>query len=136
MYEGTLYPSPLSLKEAKLKTPLALAFIGDTVWDLLVRGQLLRSAAKVNAMHKQAIAQVNAGAQAKAYTRVLPCLTQEEVDIARRGENTHTRHPVPKNQDPMAYSRATALETLLGYLYLTGQVGRILELFDIAVQMP
>ena len=49
----------------------------------------------------------------------------------RRGQNAHAHHRAPKNQDPVNYSRATGLEALMGYLYLTGQTGRIAELFDI-----
>ena len=127
---------PLSQKDAQLKNPLALAFMGDTVWDLLVRSRLLHSQLRVNHLHRQAIAQVNAGAQAQAAARVLPHLTPEEHAILRRGQNAHARHAVPKNQDPVAYSEATGLEALLGYLYLSGQWLRILELFDIAVPMP
>lgn len=135
MHEGSLFPKPLSPQEARLKNPLALAFIGDTIWDLLVRGRLLASSARVNLLHRQAISQVNAGAQAQALSRILPLLSQEEGDVLRRGQNAHSKHQAPKNQDPVAYSQATGLEALLGYLYLTGQEARILELFDIAVPM-
>ena len=133
---SSLLPQLLSLKEAKLKNPLALAFMGDTVWDLLTREHLLLSQAHVNALHKQAIRLVNAGAQAEAAGRIEPHLNEEESDIFRRGCNAHARHNAPKNQDPYAYSRATGLEALFGYLYLTGQNERILELFDIGVPMP
>ena len=85
---------------------------------------------------RQAIAQVNAGAQAQALARLIPLLTQEESDVLRRGRNAQAKHAAPKNKDPVAYSDATGLEALLGYLYLTGQEARILELFDIAVPMP
>ena len=129
----TLLPRPLTLTEARLKNPLALAFMGDTVWDLLVRQRLLLSQSQVNALHKQAIKQVNAGAQAEAASRVEAHLSEAEGDIFRRGCNAHARHNTPKNQDPYAYSRATGLEALFGYLYLTGQEERIAELFDIAV---
>lgn len=131
-----LLPRPLTPQQAKLKNPLALAFLGDTVWDLLTRQRLLGTQAQVNALHRQAVAQVNAGAQAQAAARVEPLLTPEEQDIFRRGCNAHARHNTPKNQDPYAYSRATGLEALLGYLYLTGQEERIGELFDIAAQIP
>jgi len=136
MQDGSLFPQPLSPQDARLKNPLALAFIGDTVWDLLVRSRLLRYPHRVNTLHRQAIALVNAGAQAQALARLLPLLSQEEADVLRRGQNAHARHMVPKNQDPVAYSQATGLEALLGYLYLSGQEARILELFDIAVPMP
>lgn len=127
----TLLAQPLTLQEAKLKNPLSLAFVGDTVWDLLIRQQLLCSQAHVNALHKQAVSRVNAGAQAQAAAKIEPHLTEAEGDIFRRGQNAHSRHNTPKNQDPYAYSRATGLEALLGYLYLTGQTQRILDLFSL-----
>jgi len=135
MGELFLLPQPLTAKEAMLKNPLALAFIGDTVWDLLVRSQLLRSQARVNSLHRQAVAQVNAGAQARALSRLMPHLTPEERAVQRRGQNSHAKHAPPKNQDPADYDNATGLEALLGYLYLSGQWERILELFDIAKPM-
>ena len=128
----TLLPKPLSLQEAKLKNPLSLAFVGDTVWDLLTRQRLLMSQAQVNALHKKAVSLVNAGAQAEAAAQMEPHLTEAEQEIFRRGQNAHARHNTPKNQDPFAYSRATALEALFGYLYLTGRQERILELFSLA----
>ena len=128
----TLLTRPLSVQEAKLKNPLSLAFVGDTVWDLLTRQQLLLSNAKVNALHKQAVQMVNAGAQAEAAGRIEGVLTEEEADIFRRGQNAHSRHNAPRNQDPYAYSRATGLEALLGYLYLTDQHERITELFALS----
>ena len=128
-----LLSTPLSQQDARLKNPLALAFMGDTAWDLLTRQRLLMSRAQVNALHKQAVRMVNAGAQAEAANRLEPVLTEEEQDIFRRGCNAHSRHNAPKNQDPYAYSRATGVEALFGYLYLTGQEERMTELFDIAV---
>ena len=129
----TLLPQPLTIQQARMKNPLSLAFVGDTVWDLLTRQQLLASQAHVNALHKQAVQRVNAGAQAQAAALVEPHLTDEEADVFRRGQNAHSKHHVPKNQDPYAYSRATALEALLGYLYLTGRQERILELYQITL---
>lgn len=128
----TLLPQPLTIQQARLKNPLSLAFVGDTIWDLLTRQQLLMTQFKAGALHKQAIQQVNAGAQAECAARIEEHLTEEEMDIFRRGQNAHARHSTPKNQDPYAYSRATALEALFGYLYLTGQQDRILELYDLA----
>lgn len=129
---SSLLPRPLSEQEARLKNPLALAFLGDTVWDLLTRQELLLSQAQVNALHRRAVRRVNAGAQAEAAARVEPRLTEKESDVFHRGCNAHARHTTPKNQDPYAYSRATGLEALLGYLYLLGDFDRIIELFDIA----
>jgi len=130
---SSLLPTPMTPQEARFKNPLALAFLGDTVWDLLIRQRLLQSQAHVNTLHRRAVQLVNAGAQAEAAERIEPCLTEEEHDIFRRGCNSHARHNVPKNQDPVAYSHATGLEAVFGYLYLTGRIARISELFDIAV---
>ena len=127
-----LLSRPLTEQEARLKNPLALAFMGDTVWDLLTRQRLLSSQAHVNTLHKQAVKHVNAGAQAEAAARIEPHLTEKERAVFQRGLNAHARHNTPKNQDPYAYSRATGLEALFGYLYLMDEVQRIAELFDIA----
>lgn len=123
----------LSVTEAKMKNPLALAYVGDTIWDLLVRRRLLRSNAQAGTLHKRAVGMVNAGAQAEAFTRIEAHLTEAERDIARRGGNAHAHHAAPKNQDPVAYSKATGLEALFGYLYLSGQLERIAQLFELAL---
>lgn len=118
---------------ARLKSPLSLAFIGDTVWDLLVRRRLLLGSEKAGALHRRAIQMVNAGAQAQASIILEPYMTEDEREIFHRGMNAHAKHAAPKNQNPVDYSRASGLEALMGYLYLSGQMQRIAELFDIAV---
>ena len=128
-----LSEAALSVTEAKMKNPLALAYVGDTVWDLLVRRRLLRSNAQAGTLHKRAVSMVNAGAQAEAFGRIEAHLSEVESDIARRGGNAHAHHAAPKNQDPVAYSKATGLEALFGYLYLSGQLERIAQLFDLAL---
>ena len=115
--------------KARLLNSLQLAHVGDTVWELLVRSRMIYRGYNVRNMHKEAIACVNAGAQARAMARILPLLTEEEGDVARRGRNVHPHHAAPKNQDAADYHQATALEALVGYLYLTGQEERLLELF-------
>lgn len=127
-----LFTSLMTETEARLKTPLALAYIGDTVWDLLVRRSLLTGGWKAGMLHKQAVKLVNAAAQAEAMRAIRPHLTEAEEDIVRRGSNAHAKHAAPKNQDPADYSLATGLEALMGYLYLSGQMERIGEIFDIA----
>ena len=122
----------MSVDQARLLNSLQLAHVGDTVWDLLVRSRLIYRGVNVRNMHKNAIALVNAGAQAKAMARILPVLTEAEADVARRGRNAHVHHTVPKNQDAIDYHSATGLEALVGYLYLTGQEERLLELFKIS----
>lgn len=127
-----LFTPLMTETEARLKTPLALAYIGDTVWDLLVRRSLLTGGWKAGMLHKQAVKLVNAAAQAEAMRAIRPHLTEAEEDIVRRGSNAHAKHAAPKNQDPADYSLATGLEALMGYLYLSGQMERIGEIFDIA----
>lgn len=114
-------------KRVRQLNGLQLAFIGDTIYDLFVRGDVLeRHDESVQKLHRHAIARVNAAAQARAFDRVEPMLTQEEADVARRARNAHSRPP--KNQDPGDYSRATALEALCGYLYLCGRHDRLQQL--------
>lgn len=111
--------------------PLQLAFLGDTVWEMMTRTMLIYEKQSVRHMHEHAVAEVNASAQAKSLKLVESCLTEEEAELVRRGRNAHARHPAPKNQDPADYQAATGLETLMGFLYLTGQDERIIELFSI-----
>lgn len=121
--------APLSAREASLKSPLSLALLGDTVWDLLVRRELLDTQKHAGALHRLAVERVNAHAQRLAMDVLSPLLTPEEADIVRRGQNAHARHAAPKHQDPVDYSRATALEALVGYLYLSGQRQRLAALY-------
>lgn len=105
-----------------LLSPLTLAFIGDTVFDLLVRGNLVMQANRpVGKLHPLAAKRVCAAAQARAAQVIAPVLTEHEADIYRRGRNAHTGR-VPKS--------ATGLEALFGWLYLSGQDKRIEELFE------
>lgn len=116
--------------DARQLNPLQLAHLGDTVWELMVRSRVTWARRNVRNMHKDAVACVNAQAQAEALKRIELMLNDEEKDIVRRGINTHAHHAAPKNQDPVDYQHATALEALMGYLYLTGQEERIRELFQ------
>lgn len=124
--------APMDTARARLLNSLQLAHVGDSVWELLVRTRLIYQGRNVRNMHKDAITCVNAGAQAAAMLRILPHLTEEETDVVRRGRNAHPHHGAPKNQDAVDYHHATALEALVGYLYLTGQKDRLLELFALS----
>ena len=126
--------APMTEETARLLSPLQLAYIGDTVWDLLIRTRLLYRGRNLRHMHQEAVTHVNAAAQAQALRKVEALTTEAENDILRRGRNAHARHPVPKNQNPADYAAATALEALIGYLYVTGQEERLLQLFDISQQ--
>ncbi len=121
--------APMEVSRARMLNPLQLAYIGDGVWELLVRSRLIYMGRSARHVHKDAVACVNAHAQCEAFRRIEEMLTEEEADVARRGRNAHAHHAAPKNQDAADYRAATALEALIGYLYLTGQEERLLTLF-------
>ena len=111
-------------------SPLNLAFIGDTVFDLLVRSELVCEANRpVNALHKSASSRVCAKAQAQAMGIIMPMLTEDELAVFKRGRNAHTGG-IPKNQSSADYHYATGLECLFGWLYLKGETDRIKELYN------
>ena len=107
---------------------LTLAYIGDTVYDLYVRTLLVRRRpAGAHALHMAAAGQVCAAGQAAAFRRVEPLLTGEELAVYRRGRNAHSG-TVPKHASIADYRVATGLETLVGYLYLTGNDARLIDI--------
>ena len=124
----------LPCEDLRTYSPLTLAFIGDGVYELLVRERLACAGNCPNKrLHALAVEQVCCEAQAAAAQKIEPLLTEEEADILRRGRNAHPGH-IPKHADPAAYHRATGLETLFGHLYLQGQIDRIRELFAAGVE--
>ena len=115
--------------DPKSMNPLALAFVGDGVFELLVREKLCcESRLPVSALHRQAVEQVCARRQAEDGRRLHSLLTEEEQEVYRRGRNARVHH-VPKNAAVADYHAATALEALFGYLYLQGKGERVRELF-------
>ncbi|GIM46099.1 mini-ribonuclease 3 [Collibacillus ludicampi] len=131
----THYGEIFSLPGEEIKKPeeipgLALAYIGDTVWDLIIRRHLLaQNEMKPDRLHKRATAYVRAKAQADVAHHLLPELTEEERSVMRRGRNAKSGS-VPKNADISEYRMATGFESLLGYLYLKNRHERILELAE------
>lgn len=116
-----------------LLSPLALAFIGDTVFDLFVREMLIKEANRpVGKLHTLAAERVCAGAQAEGIKSLWEkgLLTDEEITVLKRGRNAHTSR-TPKNATEASYHLATACETLFGYLYLKGEDARLRELFSL-----
>lgn len=108
--------------------PLTLAWIGDCVYDLIVRSVLVAEAdEQPQKLHRKATSQVNARRQAEMMRILEPELTNEEVSIYRRGRNSSPMHTA-KNADRRDYLEATGFETLIGYLYLEKRYARILEL--------
>ena len=123
----------LTEREANSYSPLTLAFLGDSVYDTLVREHLLRQAnMPVAKLHSAKIKLVCAEFQSKAYDLVTEVLTEHELAVLKRGRNA-TGNTVPKHADAAEYRRATALECLFGYLYLTGGNERIRELFELII---
>lgn len=126
----TLKCEALSEKEARMYSPLTLAFLGDAVYSLLVRNMLTSKTNKpAGALHKESIALVNAASQAAAARRILPLLSQEELAVFKRGRNAHSAHS-PKNQSSADYRCATGLEALYGYLFLCKNGERISYIFN------
>lgn len=110
-------------------SPLTLAFIGDTVFDLFVREQLICQANRpVNAFHTNATRLVKASSQSRAVDKIIDKLSEKELAVFKRGRNAHTNHRA-KNASQGDYHRATGLEALFGYLYLKGDIERLRELF-------
>ncbi|WP_414481587.1 Mini-ribonuclease 3 [Caldicoprobacter sp.] len=110
--------------------PLVLAYIGDTIYDLFVRTYLVMAYdAPVSKLHVRAINFVRAKGQADTLRHIERFLTQEELDVVRRGRNAKPG-TMPRNATVADYRWATGFESLLGYLYLTGQDERLLEILD------
>ena len=121
----------MTLSENQLQTvsELALAHVGDAVFELLVRQELCcGGSALMKDLHRRTVARVTAPAQAAFVERILPALTEQEAAVYRRGRNVHT-HAAPKSATPGQYARATGLEALFGWLWLTGQQERINDLY-------
>lgn len=123
--------SPMDKNKVKQMNPLVLAFVGDGVETLFVRAKVAFSGdQKANALHKRASAEVNAHAQSEQAEKLLPYLTEEETEVYLRARNSKSRHHA-KNFSVLDYRRASGLEAVIGYLYLTGETERLKQLFDI-----
>ena len=104
--------------------PLSLAYVGDAVYELYVRRNLLKQSTKVHHLHQLAIRRVNNNTQAALLESILPELTAKEAAIAKRGRNAKSGQ-VPKNADVVTYRWSTGLEALVGYLYLAKDEERL-----------
>ncbi len=111
-------------------SPLTLAFVGDGVYDLLVREYLVRQANRpVGELNKIKVAMVNCKSQAQFAAKLLPYLTEKETAVYKRGRNAAPKSTA-KNGTIAEYHSATGLECLFGYLHLNGENQRIAELFE------
>lgn len=113
-----------------MMNPQSLAFIGDGVFELLVRTMLMDPDINNNDLHNQSAKIVNASSQRKFYETIKDSLTGAEQSVVNRGKNIKNMS-ISKNVDLNDYRWATGLETLFGYLYLMNRDQRIIELFDI-----
>ena len=110
---------------------LALAYMGDCVYEIKVREHLMKQAnMPVNMLHRKAKGYVSAAAQSAFADKILPLLTEDEKNIFKRGRNAKP-HTTPKNMTLSDYKKATGLEALFGYLYLSEKQERIDEFMEI-----
>ena len=115
---------------------LALAHVGDAVYELFVRSYLAgHGQTKVTDLHRATVAMVKAGAQARAAAVILPLLTEDERTVYKRGRNSHV-NSVPRGATMAEYHAATALEAVFGWLYLGGEADRARELFNQVLKSP
>ena len=125
--------SDLSVSEAKFLNPLSLAFVGDAVFTLYARESVtVASNALSGALHCKATGKVKAASQAALADLLVSLFTEEEAGVYRRAKNSRHRSAA-KNASSEDYNKATGLEAVLGFLYLTGNETRIKQLLAIEV---
>lgn len=110
-------------------SPGTLAFVGDAYFGLLVRVRLSKINRPAGELHSESVKFVKASAQAKGFEVIEAELTEKEMSVFKRGRNAHV-HSIPKNSSVRDYHIATGLETLFGYLHLSGQDERAQALFN------
>lgn len=114
---ASLLLQPLPVAQLQQLSPIALAYLGDAVYELFIRRCYLVPPKRPQAYHQQVVSQVRAERQAHHLQSLLPLLTPAELSILKRGRNAATGRP--RRIDPETYQQATGLEALIGYLYLT-----------------
>ena len=124
----------LQTQDMKTYSPLTLAYIGDAIYELVVRTVLVeRGNTQVKKLHQRASRLVKASAQSAMIETLKPYLTEEEMSVFKRGRNAKVA-TMAKNATMSDYRRATGFEALMGYLYLTEQWERMLELMKIGIR--
>ena len=115
----------MTIEQAKMLSPLSLAFVGDAVYTLYARSKVIQhSDAKNGALHTEATKLVKASGQAEMADAILDLLNEEEMGVYKRARNSKT-HSVAKNASIGDYKKATGFEALVGFLYITGQQERL-----------
>lgn len=123
----------LENRDIRTYSPLTLAYIGDAIYDLVIRTILVkRGNCPVNHLHRQASSLVKAGAQSKIMETIEPVLTEEEYKVYKRGRNAHSP-TMAKHATMSDYRRATGFEALMGYLYLKEEHERMLTLIRMGI---
>ena len=116
-------------------SPSVWAYVGDAVYELFIRCHLLNAGPnKTRTLHHEAIIRVRASYQAELAKLIEPLLTEAEAEILKRGRNTKSGH-TPASSDPITYRYSTAFESLIGYLYLSGQTLRLHDLLAKTVEL-
>ena len=116
--------------DVNLLSPLTWAYIGDCVYELYIRTELInKTNLKPHKLHIESIKYVKAKAQAENLQNIYEEFTEEEKDIVRRGRNTENHH-LPKNSNVQEYMYSTAFEGLIGYLYLCKKYARVKEIIE------
>jgi ribonuclease-3 family protein len=114
-------------------SPIVLAYIGDAVFELIVRTMVLsKGNAPVSKLHKKSSEIVKAKSQSEMYFKIENMLTDEEMSVLKKGRNAKS-YTTPKNADISDYRHATGVEALFGYLYLKGRLERAIELFKVGI---
>jgi len=124
------------LEECDINTysPLALAYIGDCIYDLIIRTMVVEKGNTApNKLHNKTSQIVKAKSQADAALKIMEVLTEKELDVYRRGRNAKS-YTMAKNASMSDYRKATGFEALMGYLYLDGQMDRIIELTKLGLE--
>ena len=122
-------------KDIRTYSPLTLAYIGDAVFDIVIRSILVNKGnTPVNKLHQRASQVVKAQTQAAMVLALMDQLTEEEANWYRRGRNSKP-HTKAKNASTMDYLEATGFEAVLGFLYLTGDMDRICELVSRGIEL-
>ena len=130
-----LKPFNIERKEAKEFSPLVLAYIGDAVYELIVRSILVSMGNRpVNKLNKDATSLVKAGAQSEIVKLISDNLSEEEYTVFKRGRNS-SPHTMAKNASMTDYKYATGFEALIGFLYLNNRCDRALELVKLGVDL-
>ena len=123
----------LEAVDLKTYSPLTLAYIGDAVYELVIRSIIVEKGnAPVNKLHKRSSQLVKVKSQAEAAVKLMDVLTEEELVVYKRGRNTRS-HTMAKNADMMDYRMATGFEAVMGYLHLKQDYARIIELVRIGI---